>query len=328
MNLLSRQLICATLVVLSSFCFTPSLVQAQTYPNKPIRIIVPYAPGGVADNSSRLFAKALEQELKQSIVIDNRPGGGGRIGADAVVRMPADGYNLLLTTNGTQTYMPVMEASLSYNPIKDFTPLSLITSYGFLMVVNPSLPVKNVAEFINYAKKNPGKLNFASSGPGSGPHFAGEVFKSMAGIEMTHVAYKGTGPGLIAVAAKEVDLIFAADANALIDSGLVRLLGTTSATRDPRYPNSPTIAEAGLKGYDLISWIGFYGPRDLPEDVQRTLNNAVQKAIQNPELRKSLTQMGLVPVGSTPQELVKMMLNETDKLRSIAASIPGGIKKE
>jgi tripartite-type tricarboxylate transporter receptor subunit TctC len=328
MNFFSRKLIFATIGSFSSFCITLSAVQAQTYPNKPIHIIVPYAAGGVADNSSRLFAKALEQELQQSIVIENRPGGGGRIGAEAVVRMPADGYSLLLTTNGTQTYMPVMEDSLSYNPIKDFTPLSLIASYGFLMVVNPSLPVKNVTEFINYAKKNPGKLNFASSGPGSGPHFAGEVFKSMAGIDMTHIAYKGTGPGLIAVSAKEVDLIFAADANALIDSGMVRLLGTTSGTRDPRYPNSPTIAEAGLKGYDLISWIGFYGPRDLPEDVQRTLNTAVQKAIRNPNLRKSLTQMGLVPVGSTPQELVKMMLNETDKLRTIAASIPGGIKKE
>ena len=327
MNFSRSQLMVVAMAILSGLGILSSSVQAQTYPNKPIHIIVPYAAGGVADNSSRLFAKALEQELKQSIVIDNRSGGGGRIGAEAVLHMPADGYNLLLTTNGTQTYMPVMEDSLSYNPIKDFTPLSLITSYGFLMVVNPSLPVKSVTEFIGYAKKNPGKLNYASSGPGSGPHFAGEVFKSMAGIDMTHVAYKGTGPGLIAVAAGEVDLIFAADANALIDSGMVRLLGTTSGTRDPRYPNSPTIAEAGLKGYDLISWIGFYGPRGLPEDVQHTLNAAVQRAMQNPELRKSLSQMGLVPVGSTPQELVSMMQTETDKLRAIAASIPGGIKK-
>lgn len=305
-------------------CIGP--VQAQNYPTKPIRVIVPYAPGGVADNSSRLFAKALEQELKQPIVIDNRPGGGGRIGADAVTRLPADGYHLLLTTNGTHTYMPVMEKTLSYDPVKDFTPLSLVTSYGFLMVTHPSVPVKNVEEFIAYAKKNPGKLNFASSGPGGGPHFAGEVLKSMAGIEMTHVPYKGTGPGLQAVVAGEADLIFAADANAFIDAGRLRLLGTTSGTRDPRYPSVPTLAEGGLKDYDLGSWIGFFGPRGLPEDVQRTLTAAVQRAIQNPELRKSLAQMGLVPVGSSPQQLVSVIRDEIKKLSAVAEKVPGGIK--
>jgi tripartite-type tricarboxylate transporter receptor subunit TctC len=301
-------------------------VRAQSaYPNKPIRIIVPYAPGGVADNSSRIFAKALEAELKQSIVIDNRGGGGGRIGAEAVSRMPADGYNLLLTTNGTHTYMPVMEKSLPYDPFKDFTPLSQVNAYGFLMVVHPSVPVKTVEEFVAYAKKNPGKLNFASSGPGSGPHFAGELFKSLAGIEMTHVPYKGTGPGLQAVVAGEADLIFAADANAFIDAGRVRLLGTTSGTRDPRYPNVPTIAEGGLKGYDLGSWIGFYGPPGLPDDVQRTLIAATARAVQNPELRRSYAQIGLAPVGGSPQDLVKVMRSEIDKLKGVADKI-GGIK--
>jgi len=175
----------------ATLCFlSASAALAQTYPTKPIRVIVPYAAGGFSDQSSRVIAEALAQELKQQFVIENRAGGGGRIGVDALSKMAPDGYSLLLTTNGTHTYMAVTEKSLSYDPIKDFTPISLIGSYGLLMVVNPAVPARTVGELIAYAKSNPGKLNYASSGPGSGLHFAGEVFKSMAGIDMVHVPYK------------------------------------------------------------------------------------------------------------------------------------------
>jgi tripartite-type tricarboxylate transporter receptor subunit TctC len=313
------------LFVIAAAILTMGAPSAQPYPSKPIRIIVPYAAGGVADNSSRLFARALEQELKQTIIIDNRAGGGGRIGAEVVSHAPADGYTLLLTTNGTHTYLPAMEKVPPYDSIKDFTPLSLVASYGFLMVVNPALPVHSIQEFIAYGKSHPGKLNFASSGPGGGPHFAGEVFKTMAGIEMTHIPYKGTGPGLQAVAAGDADLIFAADANALIDAGRLRLLGTTSGVRDPRYPNAPAIAEAGLAGYDLGSWIGFYGPPGLPDAIAGTLTQAIAKAITNPELRSSYAQLGLVPRGTTAQELVRIMGEEITSLRAVVERI-GGIK--
>jgi tripartite-type tricarboxylate transporter receptor subunit TctC len=222
--------------------------------------------------------------------------------------------------------MAVTEKSLSYDPIKDFTPVSLIGSYGLLMVVHPSVPVRTVGEFIAYAKKNPGKLNYASSGPGSGLHFAGEVFKSMAGIDMLHIPYKGSGPGMQDVLAGTCHVIFAGEAKPWIDAGKLRLLGTTSAARDPRYPDAPTIGEGGLTGYDLTYWVGLFGPRGLPVDIQKKLNAAVTTALADPGLRKRLSDMGMVVVGSTPDYLTQQIRTETQKLRAIAASIPGGIE--
>lgn len=301
---------------------TGSFASAQSYPEKPIRVVVPYAAGGVADGTSRLFAQVLEKELGQPIVIENKPGGGGRIGAQAVSRMAPDGYTLLMTTNGTHTFMAATEENLPYDPLTDFTPISLLASYGFLMVTNPStVPAKTVPEFIEYAKQNPAKLNYASSGPGSGPHFSGEVFKAMTGIEMTHVPYKGTGPGILAVVAGEVDLIFAADANTFIDSGRLNLLGTTSGKRDPRYPDAPTLDESGLKGYDIISWVGFFGPPGLDPAVQDRLSKAVKNAIKDEQLLAQLAQRGLVPVGNTPDELTELMKAETAKLREVADTV-------
>jgi tripartite-type tricarboxylate transporter receptor subunit TctC len=293
---------------------------ADTWPSKPVRLIVPYAAGGFSDQAARAIGRALSDELKQPVVIDNRGGGGGRIGAEAVVRMPADGYNLLLTTNGTHTYMAVTEKSLSYDPIKDFTPVSEIASYGLLMVVNPAVPARNVQEFIAYAKANPGKLSYASSGPGSGLQFAGEVFKSMAGIEMTHVPYKGSGPGLLDVVAGVCQVIFAGEAKPFVDSGKVRLMGTTSARRDPRFPNQPTIAEAGVPGYDLTYWVGLFGPPGLPADVRARLSVAVKRILQDETLKAQFTNMGLVPVGSTPEQLVEQIRSETAKLKAVASS--------
>jgi len=306
-----------------------ALAQASSraeWPNKPIKAIVPYAAGGFSDQTSRIIAEALSRQLKQPIVIENRPGGGGRIGADAVSKMTPDGYQLLLTTNGTHTYMAVTEKNLSYDPVSDFTPVSLIGSYGLLMVVNPSLPVSNVMEFISYAKSNPGKLNYASSGPGSGLHFAGEVFKSMAGIEMVHVPYKGSGPGLQDVMAGACQVIFAGEAKPLIDAGKLRFLGTTSAVRDPRFPDIPTVSEAGLTGYDLTYWVGLFGPRGMPTDIQTKLNTAVKAALTEPAVRKRLEGMGMVLVGSSPEYMTQQIRTETAKLRAIAATIPGGIE--
>jgi tripartite-type tricarboxylate transporter receptor subunit TctC len=303
-----------------------SVAHGQGYPNKPIRVIVPYAAGGFSDQSSRIIAEALSQVLKQPMVIENRPGGGGRIGVEAMAKMAPDGYQLLLTTNGTHTYMAVTEKSLSYDPIKDFTPISLIGSYGLLMVVHPSVLARTVNEFIVYAKSNPGKINYASSGPGSGLHFAGEVFKSMAGIEMLHVPYKGSSPGMQDVLAGTCHVIFAGEAKPFIDAGRVVLLGTTSAVRDPRYPNTPTISEAGLTGYDLTYWVGLFGPRGLPTEVQTKLSASVKAALAEPNVRKRLSDMGLVVLGSTPDYLVQQIRIETEKLRAIALSIPGGIE--
>lgn len=319
-----RALICA----FALFACAPfaSTALAQPYPAKPIRAIVPYAAGGFSDQATRAIADSLTQELKQPVLIENRGGGGGRIGADAVAHMAPDGYNLLLTTNGTHTYMAVTEKNLSYDPIKDFTPISEIASYGLLMVINPSVPANNLKEFIAYAKKNPGKLSYASSGPGSGLHFAGELFKAMAGVEMVHVPYKGSGPGLLDVLANNCQVIFAGEAKPHIDAGKVRFLGTTSAVRDPRFPSVPTIGEAALTGYDLTYWIGLFGPPGLPPEVSTRLSHAVTAILRDAKLQKHFTDMGLTPVGNTPEQLVEVIRSETKKLKAVADSIPGGVK--
>jgi tripartite-type tricarboxylate transporter receptor subunit TctC len=192
----------AALLIAATGCF------AQGYPSKPVRVTVPYAAGGFSDISSRLITEAMSRALGQPMIVEPRPGGGGRIGASEIARAPADGYQLLYTTNGTHTYMAITEKSLSYDPVKDFAPIAQIGVYGLLMAVHPSIPAHNIAEFIDYAKRNPGKVNYASSGPGSGIHFAGELFNFMAGIDMVHVPYKGSGPALQDVIAGNCHVTF------------------------------------------------------------------------------------------------------------------------
>ena len=295
-----------------------ALSLAQGYPSKPIRVIVPYAAGGFSDISSRLFGAALSRVLGQQMIIEPKPGGGGRIGADAIAKAPADGYQILYTTNGTHTYMQITEKSLSYDPVKDFTPIALIGNYGLLTVVNPSVPARTIGEFIDYARKNPGKLNYASSGLGSGIHFAGELLKDIGGINLIHVPYKGSGPALQDVIAGVCQITFDGAAKPFIDAGKVRFLGTTSAQRDPRYPDTPTLQEAGLAGYDLTYWLAMFGPAGLPADIQAKLNAAVNTALADEKIRKQLGEMGIVPVGGSPDVLAPLIRTETAKLRKIA----------
>ena len=309
-----------------AMCVWQGTVLAQGYPSRPIKMIVPYAAGGFTDQVSRVLAESMSKTLGQPIVIDSRAGGGGRIGAEAVTKMSPEGYDLLMTTNGTHTFMAVTEKNLSYDPVTDFTPVSLVGSYGLLMVVNPRLPVKTLPEFIKYAKENPGKLNYATSGMGSGLHFAGELFKSMAKVDMIHVPYKGSGPGMQDVISGICQVIFDGGAKPFVDSGKVRLLGTTSAKRDPRYPQMPTLGEGGLPGYDLTYWVGLFGPKGMSKEVQMKLNAAIKVALADPQVQAKLSAMGLVLVGSSPEDLVKEIKTETEKLRAIAASIPGGVQ--
>jgi len=291
----------------------------QPYPSKPVRVIVPYAAGGFSDISSRVITEAMSRALGQPLIVEPRPGGGGRIGAEAIARAPADGYQLLYTTNGTHTYMAITEKSLAYDPLKDFTPIAQIGVYGLLMAVHPSVPARTVAEFIEYAKRNPGRINYGSSGLGSGIHFAGELFNVMAGIDMVHVPYKGSGPALQDVIAGTCQVAFDGAAKPFIDSGKVRLLGTTSARRDPRFPDFPTIAEGGLPAYDLTYWLGMFGPAGLPAGVQATLNAAVNSALADETVRRRLAEMGVVPVGGAPEVLPRQIRAETENLRRIAA---------
>ncbi len=299
--------------------------QAQPYPNRPIKAVVPYAAGGFSDQASRIIAEAMSRNLGQNIVIENRAGGGGRIGSESITRATPDGYQLLLTTNGTHTYMAVVEKSLSYDPVTDFTPISLVGKYGLLMVVNPAVPAKTLPEFLAYARDSKVQINYATSGMGSGLHFAGELFNAMGKVNMTHVPYKGSGPGMQDVLAGVCQVIFDGAAKPQIDAGKVRLLGTTSAVRDPRYPDVPTLSEGGLTGYDLTYWVGLFGPKGLPPEIQARLNASVKTALADPEVKRKLNGMGMTLVGSTPEQMVQEIRTETAKLRQIAAAIPGGV---
>ena len=298
---------------------------AQNYPQRPIKAIVPYAAGGFSDQASRIIAEAMSRNLGQNIIIENRAGGGGRIGSEYISKVTPDGYQLLLTTNGTHTYMAVVEKALSYDPVSDFTPISLIGKYGLLMVVNPSVPAKTLPEFLAYARDSKLQINYATSGIGSGLHFAGELFNAMGKVQMTHVPYKGSGPGMQDVLAGVCQVIFDGAAKPQIDAGKVRLLGTTSAVRDPRYPDVPTLSEGGLTGYDLTYWVGLFAPKGLPLDIQARLNTSVKTALTDPDVKRKLNGMGMTLVGSTPEQMVQEIRTETVKLRQIAAAIPGGV---
>ena len=317
------------LMLLTSLSLASDLWAAENpsnYPSRAVKLILPYAAGGFTDQASRVVSDSLTRTLGQPFILESKAGGGGRIGAEYITKVAPDGYELLMTTNGTHTYMAVTEKNLSYDPIKDFTPISLIGTYGLLMVINPSIPAQNLGEFIKYARANPGRLNYATSGVGSGLHFAGELFKSMADVNMVHIPYKGSGPGMQDVIAGTCQVIFDGGAKPFVDAGKVRLLATTSGKRDPRYPQMPTMGEAALAGYDLTYWLGLLGPKGLPKEIQMKLNAAIKTALADPEVQAKLNGMGLNLVGSSPEALVADIKQETEKLRAIAATIPGGVQ--
>ena len=294
-------------------------LQAQVYPAKPVRVVVPYAAGGFSDLTGRIVAERVARVLGQPLVIEARPGAGGRIGADQIAKAPNDGYSLLYTTNGTHTFMTVTEKDLPYDAIRDFTPIALVGDYGLQMVIHPGVPATTVAEFIAYAKKNPGKVNYASSGMGSGIHFAGELFNVLARVDMVHVPYKGSGPAIQDVIAGVCQVTFDGAAKPYIDSGKVRFLGTTSARRDPRFPETPTLSEGGVSGFDLTYWTAFFAPAGLDPKIQAQLNAALNAALADEAVKRRLAEMGLVAAGGTPQALERRIRGDIGALRRIAA---------
>jgi tripartite-type tricarboxylate transporter receptor subunit TctC len=292
---------------------------AQSYPTKPVRVLVGYAAGGIADTSARIAAQQLTVKLGQNFIVDSRLGAGGRIAAELVSKAPADGYTLLSTTNGTHSFAPVTEKNLAYDPVKDFTPVGLIGTYGFLMVVHPSLPVKSVKELIALARKNPGKLNYSSSGTGSGIHFAGELFKLSAKVDIVHIPFKGAAPALQDVVAGRTEITYDAGAGAAVEAGQVRLLGTTGAKRDPRFPSAPTLAEAGLPGFDVISWTAIYGPPNLPAAITSQLNAALNDGLKDPKTIERLKVWGAIASPGSPDQLDKLQKSEIARYRKVAA---------
>jgi tripartite-type tricarboxylate transporter receptor subunit TctC len=278
------------------------LVHAQSYPNRPVKIVVPFAAGGPADNYARFMALRLGEELKQSFVIDNKPGAGSIIGTDFAAKSPADGYTLLMMSN-TQTVNESLVPNKPFALMKDFVGIAPVNYSNLLLVVHPSVPVKTVGELVALAKSKPGKLNYASSGNGTPYHMAGELFKYMAGIDMTHVPYKGSSGARTDTVGGQVDLMFDAETTmaAMSREGKVRALAGTGLARSTNLPDMPTVAETVPK-FEATIWLGLMAPKGTPADVVNKLNAEVRKIVNNPEVKAAWAKQGAVPMSMTVSE--------------------------
>ena len=289
-------------------------VHAQDYPNRPIKIIVPFSPGGAVDGPTRAVAQELGKRLKQQVIIDNRPGAGATIGSEIVAKSAPDGYTLLLASQ-TNAISASLYTKLSFNPIDDFAGISLLGREPGVLVVHPSLPVNNVAELIAYARERPGQLNYASSGNGSGQHLFMALFASMAGITLTHVPYRGSGQATTDVLGGTVPMAMPGTAGmvAHIKAGKLRALAVSGATRSPQLPDVPTLAEAGVPGYAAYVWLGLMAPKGTPADIVERLRREVKAALTTPEVKAYFNGAGIEIAGSTPAEMDAYFREERDR---------------
>jgi tripartite-type tricarboxylate transporter receptor subunit TctC len=285
------------------------------YPDRPIRLVVPFPAGGGADNLARMVMPHVAQVLGVAIVIDNKPGAGGNVGAELVARAAPDGYTLLYGTNGTHAINPALYGHLRFDPVGDFAPVSRMTVIAALLIVNNGVPAKSVAELIAYAKANPGKLNFASAGNGTTSHLAGEMFRGMAGIDIVHVPYRGGAAAALDLVGGQVQMMLDVMPNAypLAKAGKVRGLAVTTARRFPGAPDIPTIAESGLPGFDVSAWDAVFAPAGTPPQAIQKLNAAIRQALEQPALREQLLAAGAVTAPGSPEELARFVGSEGEK---------------
>ena len=297
---------------------TQALAQ-KDYPNRPVRMIIPFSPGGSNDIMGRLVAGKLTQSMGEQVVVDNRPGASGIIGTDIAAKSAPDGYTVLVMSL-TFAVNPSLHSKLPYDTAKDLIPVTLIASAPLMLVVHPSLPTKTVKEFIAYTKANPGKLNFGSGGPGSTPHLAGEMLKSMAGIKMAHIPYKGGGPALADLVGGQIQLMLENIPSTLpfVKSGKLRGLAITSKQRSPTVPDMPTLDEAGVKGFDLTGWNGLFVPRGTPRAIINLLHAETVKALAAPDVKQRLAAMSAVGGGESPAQFSAFVKAETEKWAKIS----------
>ncbi|OGA46279.1 MAG: hypothetical protein A3F74_27140 [Betaproteobacteria bacterium RIFCSPLOWO2_12_FULL_62_58] len=303
-----------------------SVAQAN-YPNRPVRVIVPSSPGGGTDILTRLLTPQLSERLGQQVIVDNRPGAGSIIGNEIVARSPPDGYTLLMGIS-TLAILPSMHKKLSYDALRDLAPITQTISAPNILVVHPSLPVKSVKELIAFAHKRPGELNFASAGLGTNPHLSMELFLSMAKLRMVHIAYKGLGPAIIDLLAGHVVVATATMLTGLphVRSGRLRGLGVTGARRSSVLPDLPTVAEAGLPGYEVTQWYGLFAPAETPGEIIAKLHAATAAVLQTPAIREKFAADGADAVGNTPDEFARFIRAETDKWTKVVRT--AGIKPQ
>lgn len=289
----------------------PALADTS-YPNKPIRLVVPFSPGGSTDVVARLLAEQLKTELGQPIIVDNKPGAGGNIGGDAVAKSAPDGYTLLMAAAGPTVINPSLYSKMPYDPLKDLAPVTMIVREHNLMAINPAIPAKTVKEFIAYAKSRPGQLNFGSPGNGSPAQLAGELLNQTAGINLQHVPYKGSGPAVVDLVAGHISMMIDNMPALLphVQSGKLRALAVASEKRASAAPDVPTMIESGLQGYVVTAWKGLMVPAGTPPDIVNKLNKAMVKILAKPDMRQRMIDMGAEPVGDTPEQFAASIKKE------------------
>ncbi|WP_423200200.1 MULTISPECIES: Bug family tripartite tricarboxylate transporter substrate binding protein [unclassified Cupriavidus] len=287
----------------------------DTYPEKAVRIVVPFAAGGSTDVVARILAEKLQAQFKQPFVVDNRAGASGNIGAELVAKSPADGYTLLMGATGILSINDHLYGKLNYNAQKDFVPVAYATENANILVVAPGLPVTDLASLVSLAKAKPGTLSFASSGPGSSTHLSGELFKAMAGVNLLHVPYKGSSAALTDLLGGNVSMLFdnAPSSIGFVQQGKLRALAVTSRKRIPGLPNVPTLDEAGIKGYESLSWSGVVAPAATPRPIVMKLNRAIDQILKSEDVKARLVQLGVEPVGGTPEDFARQIQSEHDK---------------
>jgi tripartite-type tricarboxylate transporter receptor subunit TctC len=297
----------------------PARAQTDAYPSKTVRLIVGQSPGGATDIVARLTAQKLSENVRQSVIVENRTGAAGSIGANFVAKSPPDGYTLLVVSS-SYAINPSLYTNLPFDPVKDLAPVALIAEAPFLLVIHPSLPVHSVRELVALAKAKPGQLNFASGGNGSSGHLAGELFKHLAGIDLVHVPYKGAGPALVEVMTGQVHMTFGSVLSSLqhVRSGRLRALAVTSAKRSAALPELPTVAEAGVKDYRRTTWYGLLAPAATSPSLVASISEEIRKAVNSDDVKKRILSDGAEPEGSSPKEFQEFLAAEIRTAHDIA----------
>ena len=307
-----------TALALAAVCAIPfnAAAQADKYPSRPVRMLVPFAPGGGTDITARLIAANVTTAFGQQVIVDNRAGGGGTMGAEMAVRAVADGYTVIMVSGSYGTNAALYP--LTYDPVKDIQPIVMIGDTGFVLSLHQGVPAKSVQELITYAKANPGKLNFASTGTGSITHFATELFNLLAATKMTHIPYKGTGPALADLLGGQVQLIFGAMPATIphVKTGKLRGIGVTTAKRTPALPDTPAIGEV-VKDYEAALWYGLWGPKGLPKPIVTRWNQEVAKSLQTEEMKKRLAADGVEPAGGPPEQFLDVIARDVEKWKKV-----------
>ena len=315
-------------MLVAAILAAPLIALAQAWPAKPIRLVVPYPPGGSTDLLARTIGQKVGEALGQQIIVDNRAGAGGMLGSDIVARSVPDGYTILLGTGATHGLTLLLSKTVPYDPVKDFTAITAAVEVPIILCVHPSIPGTTARDLLEWAKQNPGKLAFGSSGTGSPHHLSGELFKQVTGIDMVHVPYKGAAPAVQDLIGNQIPAVFTTLSTALphIRAGKIRAVGFVEAKRQPSVPEIPTIGES-VPGYVMpASWLGFFGPAGLPDPILKRLNAEIVKAVQSPDVRARLEAAGMPVVGTSAEEFARMVKDDIETFRKIVST--AGIKPE